>query len=64
MGFIYGRTLHDLLVIFLVLKLTGLIDWSWVWVLSPAWIALSVFLFLWTYFFIHFLGEAKKDNVK
>ncbi len=22
-----------------VLKLTGLIDWSWIWVLSPVWIA-------------------------
>ena len=27
-----------LFVVFLVLKLTGYIDWSWVWVLSPLWI--------------------------
>lgn len=27
-----------LVLIFIVLKLTGLIDWSWVWVLSPVWI--------------------------
>lgn len=27
-----------LLVVFLVLKLTGNIDWSWWWVLSPLWI--------------------------
>lgn len=27
-----------LLVIFIVLKLTGNIDWSWWWVLSPFWI--------------------------
>ena len=27
-----------LLVIFVVLKFTGLIDWSWWWVLSPMWI--------------------------
>lgn len=31
-----------LLVIFLVLKLTGLIDWSWLWVLSPLWIPIAL----------------------
>ena len=25
-------------IIFIVLKLVGLIEWSWVWVLSPFWI--------------------------
>lgn len=27
-----------LTIIFVVLKLLNLIDWSWVWVLSPLWI--------------------------
>lgn len=27
-----------LLVVFIVLKLVGVINWSWVWVLSPLWI--------------------------
>ena len=27
-----------LAVVFVVLKLTGLIHWSWVWVLCPIWI--------------------------
>lgn len=27
-----------LLVVFLILKLTGTIAWSWLWVLSPLWI--------------------------
>ena len=31
-----------LLVVFVVLKLTGLIAWSWWWVLSPIWISLAV----------------------
>lgn len=31
-------TLETLLLIFIVLKLTDLIDWSWVWVLAPLWI--------------------------
>ena len=33
-----------LLVIFIVLKLCHVIDWSWVWVLSPFWITLAVVL--------------------
>lgn len=32
-------------VIFVVLKLTGTITWSWLWVLSPWWISL-ILLFL------------------
>ena len=27
-----------LTVAFIVLKLTGVIDWSWLWVLSPIWV--------------------------
>ncbi len=27
-----------LFIVFLVLKLTGIIDWSWWWVTSPLWI--------------------------
>ncbi len=37
-----------LLVIFIVLKLTGNIDWSWWWVLSPLWIMASGFILLFT----------------
>ena len=34
-----------LLVVFVVLKLAGVIDWPWVWVLSPIWIsALLIFV--------------------
>ena len=29
-----------LFIVFLVLKLTGTIDWSWWWVTSPLWIPL------------------------
>ena len=31
-----------LLVVFVVLKLTGHIDWAWVWVLSPFWIPVAL----------------------
>lgn len=29
-----------LLVVFIVLKLVGVITWSWCWVLSPLWISI------------------------
>lgn len=29
-------------VIFIILKLTHLVDWSWIWVLAPLWISLIV----------------------
>jgi len=31
-----------LTIAFIVLKLTGVITWSWVWVLSPIWITLAL----------------------
>ncbi len=33
-------------IVFLVLKLTGYIGWSWVWVMSPIWLSLSLVIFL------------------
>ena len=39
-------------LIFIVLKLCGIINWSWIWVLSPIWIgtilgAILVILYIW-----------------
>lgn len=31
-----------LTIVFIVLKLTGVISWSWVWVLAPIWISAIV----------------------
>lgn len=33
-----------LTVLFIGLKLTGYIDWSWWWVLSPMWIPIAIVL--------------------
>ena len=38
-GFVGGLTL-----IFITLKLIGIIRWSWAWVLSPIWISIGAFL--------------------
>ena len=37
-----------LTVAFVVLKLCGIIQWSWIWVLSPIWIS----VILWVIFFV------------
>lgn len=31
-----------LTIVFIVLKLTGVISWSWVWVLAPTWIPIAL----------------------
>ena len=40
-----------LTIVFIVLKLIGVITWSWIWVLSPLWIGfalwLIVFIIIW-----------------
>lgn len=33
-----------LTIVFIVLKLIGIIEWSWLWVLSPLWISWAITL--------------------
>ena len=33
-------------VVFLVLKLVGVIDWAWVWVLAPFWAPIALYFIL------------------
>ncbi len=33
-----------LLVVFIVLKLCGVITWSWIWVISPLWIGILFYI--------------------
>ena len=39
-------------ILFIALKLTGVISWSWVWVLAPTWIGLIVSLIILVIVFI------------
>lgn len=41
-----------LTILFIGLKLTGYITWSWVWVLSPLWIGFAVALALFVIIFV------------
>lgn len=34
----------QLAIVFIVLKLTNVIDWSWIWVLAPIWIYAGLFI--------------------
>lgn len=38
-----------LTIVFIVLKLTKVIDWSWWWVWSPIWIPVSIVLGIWLF---------------
>lgn len=31
-----------LTLVFITLKLTGVIEWSWIWVISPVWVPLAI----------------------
>lgn len=33
-----------LTIVFIILKLVGVIAWSWIWVLSPIWISFLIYL--------------------
>jgi energy-coupling factor transporter transmembrane protein EcfT len=33
-------------IVFIILKLCGLIHWSWIWVLSPFWLPVALVIFL------------------
>jgi hypothetical protein len=48
-----------LTIVFVVLKLVGVINWSWWWVLSPLWISFALFLVV----VILFLVAAAVGNV-
>lgn len=50
-----------LTVLFVGLKLTNYIDWSWWWVVSPIWIGLSIAFVFWLMALIILLLASNKD---
>lgn len=44
-----------LFFIFLVLKLTGVISWSWLWVIAPLWIGFAVTILILAILFIVYM---------
>ena len=50
-----------LLMIFIVLKLCGVIDWSWLWVLSPLWISAGIAVLIIVGMLIYWKIEENKN---
>ncbi|MCA9368616.1 hypothetical protein KC887_10390 [Candidatus Kaiserbacteria bacterium] len=42
-------------VAFIVLKLIGYIEWSWVWVLAPLWMPITIVVFIGLVLFVIYL---------
>jgi hypothetical protein len=66
-GFISKNMAPILFLIFLVLKLTKQIDWSWWWVTSPLWIIFLILFILIaisqiSLFVIKIVKKLRKDN--
>lgn len=49
-----------LTIVFIVLKLVGVISWDWIWVLSPTWITAGLVL---VFLGIYFLCSAIADKM-
>ena len=49
-----------LTIIFIVLKLLGVIQWSWIWVLSPIWISAVIAVAVFSVILI--VGRIKKGK--
>ena len=49
-----------LTMVFIVLKLLGVIQWSWIWVLSPIWISAVIVVAVFSVILIG--GRIKKGN--
>ena len=45
------KTIWLAAIMLIIAKLAGLIDWAWLWVLSPVWLLFIFGLFLWTVVF-------------
>jgi hypothetical protein len=47
-----GSVSTSVLIVFVVLKLTNVITWSWLWVLSPLWISIGLVVLVFGIWFI------------
>lgn len=43
-----------LTILFIALKLLGVIDWSWIWILSPIWISIALCILIIIAAYIYF----------
>lgn len=50
-----------LFIVFLILKLVGIINWSWWWVTSPLWIPIALLLLFLAIVFVGYLIAKIRD---
>jgi hypothetical protein len=53
-----------LAVAFIVLKLTDVVAWSWIWVLSPMWMPAAIILGLGVLYVVFGIGEGAINALK
>lgn len=54
-----------LAVLFIGLKLGGVIAWSWLWVLSPLWGGVVIAILIWLFLFtLYLIGQGVFDKKK
>lgn len=51
-------------IVFLVLKLTGTIDWSWWWVTAPIWIPIALAIIAFAIYVVYAVWMVKKRKSK
>ena len=53
-----------LTIVFIVLKLVGVIDWPWIWVLSPIWISfiIAIIVFIIVIIVVYCINGDKKKR--
>ena len=54
--------LSILCLIFITLKLTGYIAWSWLWILAPIWIPISIILVVFVMVGMFYVAENNKNK--
>jgi Flp pilus assembly protein TadB len=52
-----------LTIVFIILKLCGVISWSWLWVLSPLWISVIIAILI-IVIYIAYLTHDERDTRK
>lgn len=53
-----------LTLIFIVLKLTKVINWSWIWVLSPIWISVILIILIYVGVYVIYNRKINRKNKK
>lgn len=57
---VYNIALIVAQVVFLLLKIFKLIDWSWLWVFSPTWIQIALMIILFLCGFVVYITTKKR----